>query len=172
MIGIFIAITVFALVVYIFYKKANINIPNQHVYENFQKYFSSNFILNNSRNHIIPLCLITTVGIILAITGFWFFNKFRELEQLKDSLAFYTIIQRIILELLNRKFYLKEEDPEINIEDFSRMISLEFYNNEKYIQEKILQKIKNYIDVNETCIMQSNIFLDGNIHSYWKLKEI
>jgi len=116
---------------------------------------------------------LTICGFIFLFSISFLYYRYIQLEEYKYDLIVLWVIQKILTELFNKKFQELQDDPEIDIEEFSHQLVSDLKKDMKFIKEKILTKVKLYFEEDKECnIYQVNYYLNGKIHSFWKFKTI
>lgn len=134
---------------------------------------TSYYQLELGLNLQIQTLILFLSALVFIATLIFLFNSYKSLNEKKNNLIVLWVIQRIIADLVYKKFIEKQEDPEIDADDFAVLLSNEFSMDESYIRENIINKIGAYFEENqESNVMQLNFYIKGKIRSIWKLKEI
>lgn len=168
-IGVFFMFSSFLVLFFVFKISLFSNINESGIFDIFKlnSMLQIESIFNNDK------ITFTITFLVIIISLFLLYNIFIILQQKKDEYIALSAIQKIVSTLCFKKMVIKEHDPEIDVGEFTQNLSKELNMDENYIKKNIIDKVSSYFDEKkDSNVTQFNIYLNGKIKSFWKLKEI
>jgi len=164
-IGVFIFMSSITILVLLFNKSSFQNLIDSFNLDSSLLIFGS---INKNETYILIICTV-----IISASIIFLYNSFKKLKENKNYILALSVIQKIITDLIYKKCFEKQEDPEIDVDEYTKLLAKEINMEENYIRENIISKISFYFEEKqESNVIQLNFYLDGRIRSFWKLKQL